>query len=46
MSAFIADNNERAEAQILAALYHFGHAVDRHNRVFQLQLRRINSLIH
>ena len=45
VSAFIADNDERAETQVLAALNHFGHAVDGNHGVFQLKLRCIDTLI-
>ena len=43
MPAFISDNHQGAEAQVFAPLHDFRYAVDRHDRVFQLQLPPVNS---
>ena len=40
----VANDHQRAEAQVLAALDHLGHAVDRHHVVLDVELRRIDSL--
>src|SRR5207244_2980825 len=40
----IADDDERAEGQVLAALHDFRHAVDRHDSVLDIELARIDSL--
>jgi hypothetical protein len=34
MAALVTDDNQGAEAQILAALHHFGDAVNCHDGVF------------
>ncbi len=44
VAAFVADHNQRAEAEIFTAFHDFSDAVDRHDGVFQLQLRWIDSL--
>ena len=38
MAAFIANDNQRAEAQVFPAFDDLRHTVDGHDRVFQLQL--------
>src|SRR5947208_974941 len=40
----VADDNQGAEAQVLAAFDHLGDAVDRHHRVLDVELRRIDAL--
>jgi hypothetical protein len=44
--AFVANNNQGAETEILSALDDLRDAVDRYDGVFQLQLRWIDSLVH
>ena len=39
----VADDDQRAEAQVLAALDDLGDAVDRHDRVLDVELRRRRS---
>ena len=39
----VADDDQRAEAQVLAALDDLGHAVDRDDGVLDVELRRIDS---
>jgi hypothetical protein len=34
---FVADDDERREAQILSALNHFGHAVDADHLIFEIK---------
>ena len=36
-AVLIADDDQRRERQVLAALDHFGHAVDRNYLVFQIE---------
>jgi hypothetical protein len=45
MTALVTDNDERAEAEVFAALDDLGHAVDGNDCVLQLQLRWIDTLI-
>ena len=45
MSAFIPDDDERAEAEVLSALHDLGDAIDGNNRILQLKLRHIDTLI-
>ena len=40
----VADDDQRAEAQVLAALDHLGHAVDRDDGVLDVELRRVDAL--
>src|SRR5207245_11120626 len=39
----VADDDERAEAQVLAALDDLRHAVDRDDRVLDVELRRVDA---
>ena len=43
-AAAIADDDQRAETQVLAALDDLRHAADRHHGVLQLEVRRIDLL--
>ncbi len=45
VAALVADHDQSAEAQVLAALDHLCDAVDRNNRILQLKLRWVDSLI-
>src|SRR6266480_497451 len=40
----VADDDQRAEAQVLAALDHLGNAADVDDRILQVQLRRVDAL--
>src|SRR5205085_594934 len=40
----VADDDQRAETEILAALDDLGHAVDRDDRVLDVELRRVDPL--
>jgi len=45
----VAHDDQRAEAEVLAALDDLGHAIDRHDRVLQIELRWIDlftSTVH
>jgi hypothetical protein len=42
-SMAVADDNQRTEAQVLAALHDLRHAVDRNHGVFDVELRWINA---
>jgi hypothetical protein len=45
MSTLIPDNYKRAEAEIFSTLDDLGYAIDGNNRVLQLKLRDVDTLI-
>ena len=45
VSTLISDDDKRAEAEVFSTLHDLGYAIDGNNRVLQLKLRDVDTLI-